>query len=300
MSDDNKMMRVSHNEILMLCRKSFEGLGFSAGEADDAAEMVAWLEVHGIDVLGLLCDALPTLTPETQPPPLLGRAEDDHAVDYTIVSRPQSSVAGNSAGHCPQIGMRRKLLLDSDRHCLDRCGLLIVDAQGGSALFAGPLLAELGAAETLENGCAAIKVFNCRYPLLLLGLATSYARRGIGMEVWWHIDLASQKMVRFAIEPNEMYPTLKNDGAEDALLCDAYNPVALIFSTQPTTPTTPKRQPPRSVITPADFAQRFVNRRDRGIEIQDAPWTILNQYAKNILVEATEESRRRGAGEDGG
>ena len=34
-------MRVSLNEIQVICRKAFEGIGFAPGDCDDAAEMIA-------------------------------------------------------------------------------------------------------------------------------------------------------------------------------------------------------------------------------------------------------------------
>ena len=41
-------MKVSHNELTGLCRRAFEGLGFPSGEHEDAADMVVWLEQHGL------------------------------------------------------------------------------------------------------------------------------------------------------------------------------------------------------------------------------------------------------------
>jgi len=41
-------MRVSFNELHGLCRRAFEGLGFASGDHEDAADMVAWLEQHGL------------------------------------------------------------------------------------------------------------------------------------------------------------------------------------------------------------------------------------------------------------
>ncbi|MEX2366766.1 MAG: DUF3726 domain-containing protein, partial [Pseudohongiellaceae bacterium] len=42
-------MKVSFNELQGLCRKAFSALGFAEGDAVDAADMVAWLEVHGLN-----------------------------------------------------------------------------------------------------------------------------------------------------------------------------------------------------------------------------------------------------------
>lgn len=44
-------MKVSLNELQGLCRKAFMGIGFEEGDASDAADMVAWMQCHGLDGL---------------------------------------------------------------------------------------------------------------------------------------------------------------------------------------------------------------------------------------------------------
>ena len=41
-------MKVSYNELQGLCRKAFSGVGFEEGDAADAADMVAWMQCHGL------------------------------------------------------------------------------------------------------------------------------------------------------------------------------------------------------------------------------------------------------------
>lgn len=41
-------MIVSHNEIITLIRKAFEALGYSQGQWEEIADMVAWRELHGL------------------------------------------------------------------------------------------------------------------------------------------------------------------------------------------------------------------------------------------------------------
>lgn len=62
-------MKISHNELLVGARKAFEGLGFRAGDAEDAAEMVSWLELHGLDGVGELGKALRFLDKEGRTSP---------------------------------------------------------------------------------------------------------------------------------------------------------------------------------------------------------------------------------------
>jgi LDH2 family malate/lactate/ureidoglycolate dehydrogenase len=61
-------MRVSLNEIQVMCRKAFEGMGFAAGDCEDAAELVGWLHLQGLDGLGTLEKALDYLHHEAAQP----------------------------------------------------------------------------------------------------------------------------------------------------------------------------------------------------------------------------------------
>jgi hypothetical protein len=54
-------MRVSRNELTASLKKAFEGLGFSVGDYQDAAAMVVWSEMHGLNGLQQLQEALPSL-----------------------------------------------------------------------------------------------------------------------------------------------------------------------------------------------------------------------------------------------
>lgn len=51
-------MKVSLNELQSVCRKAFVGMGFTAGHADDAAAMVAWMQSYGLDGLKELSEGL--------------------------------------------------------------------------------------------------------------------------------------------------------------------------------------------------------------------------------------------------
>jgi len=61
-------MRVSLNEIQVMCRKAFEGMGFAAGDCEDAADLVGWLHLQGLDGIGALEKALDYLQGEAEQP----------------------------------------------------------------------------------------------------------------------------------------------------------------------------------------------------------------------------------------
>ncbi len=62
-------MKVSRNELLQLCTKVFQGLGFPAGADKDAAQMVSWLDTHQLPGTRLLYKELPLLS-ATAPQPV--------------------------------------------------------------------------------------------------------------------------------------------------------------------------------------------------------------------------------------
>lgn len=57
-------MKVSYNELQGLCSKAFSGIGFSEGDAADAADMVAWMQCHGLAGVEHLSRALDYLLQE--------------------------------------------------------------------------------------------------------------------------------------------------------------------------------------------------------------------------------------------
>ncbi|AWY38399.1 DUF3726 domain-containing protein [Pseudomonas putida] len=61
-------MRVSLNEIQVMCRKAFEGMGFAMGDCEDAADMIGWLQLQGLDGVGALDKALDYLQREADQP----------------------------------------------------------------------------------------------------------------------------------------------------------------------------------------------------------------------------------------
>jgi len=69
------VIRVSLNELAVRVSRALQGLGIPAGIADDAAAVVAWHDIAGLDGLGQLCAAIPRLrTPAETAPESIGDA----------------------------------------------------------------------------------------------------------------------------------------------------------------------------------------------------------------------------------
>jgi hypothetical protein len=87
-------MKVSRNELLQLCQKVFQGLGFPAGADRDAALMVSWLATHQLPATRLLHDELPLLL-ATVPQPTTITAR---SVTQTILDSHGQSALFNASG----------------------------------------------------------------------------------------------------------------------------------------------------------------------------------------------------------
>ncbi|MDN6180267.1 MAG: DUF3726 domain-containing protein [Halomonas subglaciescola] len=76
-------MKVSYNELQGLCRKAFQGMNFEDGDASDAADMVAWMQLYELDGLEALNRGLDYLLAEQlteERAPVLLYSDDDLAV----------------------------------------------------------------------------------------------------------------------------------------------------------------------------------------------------------------------------
>lgn len=76
-------MKVSFNELQSLSWKAFVGLGFSDGQASDAADMLCWMESFGLDGVKTLKDALEQYSLEHpySPPDILYKDTDVTVLD---------------------------------------------------------------------------------------------------------------------------------------------------------------------------------------------------------------------------
>ncbi|MCH8529393.1 MAG: DUF3726 domain-containing protein [Saccharospirillum sp.] len=117
-------MKVSFNELQGQCRKAFSSLGFAEGDAIDAADMVAWLEVHGLNGVAALNKGMAYLMqedPSRKPTVLYQDA------DLTVLDAHSQSVLGN-ASLAVELGFARArtrgLSITRIRHCHNRVLIL--------------------------------------------------------------------------------------------------------------------------------------------------------------------------------
>lgn len=251
-------MKVSHNELAGLCRHAFQGLGFPAGDHEDAADMVVWLEQHGLDGIETLRGGLDHI-----------HSRDDHSLS--------------------------RIFEDSS--------LAVINAHGNSILTCGSLAADLVYTRARRKGLAVVKVQECHNRKLMLGYLARCARRGMSMMAFWRnsqAPLVTEQVV--SIRAWEEYPTLLLYQVEDrddrltrnhSVTLIASPHFAMLQSLHPG----PEEATLLQVLGPEDFEQQSRRVWSEGLEVDEELWARLKALADRMLVEESEESRRRGAGE---
>lgn len=87
-------MKVSFNELQGIGRKAFSAIGFAEGDAIDAAEMVAWLEAHGLGGVEALKKGLRFILTEDQSVAPTLVYQD---ADFSVLDAHDHSVMGNAS-----------------------------------------------------------------------------------------------------------------------------------------------------------------------------------------------------------
>lgn len=235
-------MRVSLNEIQVICRKAFEGIGFAPGDCDDAAEMITRLQQQGLDGIGALKKALDFLHDE--------------------VDRPIET-------------------------CYEDATQLTLDAHGQSVLRCAAQAIELGVGKALRGGSALIRVRHCHNRILLLGYLARCAGEGLNFCVYWR-DARQELVATFSagttgpvLRVYDLPQPAQGDEQSINVLISRHFALLPRLSAEDAAPTLEFSQP-----APAG-----------GLQVNDEVWAQLKKLGERVLVESTEESRRRGAGE---
>ena len=236
-------MRVSLNEIQVICRKAFEGIGFAPGDCDDAAEMIAWLQLQGLDGIGALKKALAFLHDE--------------------VDRPFDT-------------------------CYEDAAQLTLDAHGQSVLRCAAQAIELGVSKALRGGSAQVRIRHCHNRILLLGYLARCTEQGLNFCVYWR-DARQELVATLAagqstpsLRVYKLPPSARSDEQSINVLISRHFTLLPRLSAEDAAPVDPPL-PARQLAA--------------GLEVDDEVWVMLKKLGEQVLVESTEESRRRGAGE---
>ena len=158
---------------------------------------------------------------------------------------------------------------------------LVIDGGGRSLLDLGPSLSDLAIACASENRIARIDIFNVRSLAALMVTLPFIARQGFN-------GIAMGPDTVSMISPNHDCPTVFSQSSKGQLS---------LICTRDGIDVSEYVEDERSVLKTVEMQTKFFSASlENGINVLTSEFEALKDVAANILVEATEASRR-GAGE---
>lgn len=244
-------MKISNNELTAALKKAFEGIGFSVGDYEDAAAMVAWLETHGLQGLAQIHCALPHLIEKPYLPAALNH--EDASLAVVDAHGGSTMICGSQAmdlayAKARNIGLGRVQLSNchNRKFIIER---LVNTARRGMACMA----------YWRHSGGAAV-----------------YSVVGIdaGEEYPTYVECAAEQC------------EVENDPSLFILCGPSFSALQEYLRD-----TLPDSSGDIVRVTPEAMAFSYSSTLEHGIEIDVSLWESLEKLVKNVLVEATETSR---------
>ena len=254
-------MKVSKTELTALLKQVFEGLGFASGEYENAADMIVWAQMSGLEGLRELRRGLPDLVAHRLGP--LERVSED------------------------------------ETHA-------IFDACDTSCLTCSDVAMNLAYVKALARGSSSVTVLNCRNRKLLIKAVTDCGRRGMGCLMYWrdtndpsmeHIlsmppESGADDLPRYTINRIEEQNNI-DDGHRHSLFIHCSTQRLQLEQYQSSIVTQGLEE--LSVLGPETLRENFRSALDDGLVIEEDLWQRLQELARIVLVESSEQSRK-GAG----
>lgn len=242
--------------------------------------MVAWLELLKLDGLALLNELLDDLPHQKDIQPLLLNDVNKQG-GRTTFSGVLRDIPHLHSIDPPKMGRTHKQV------CLD--------AQQANALIVGPLALELAYAQAMTACAGTLALLNCVQPLWLLGYFPQIARRGMCVAAQWHQQDTMFTRYYAHMDAHGVYPLIQLDPTKGS---DAQTAKVTLRVAPQLSSLSLKPQGNTTAIQPEKFRQRALAHWEEGIEVEEQIWQRLTILAKEVLVEATDASRQRGAGEE--
>lgn len=254
-------MRVSHNELTGVCRRAFEGLGFACGDHDDAADMVVWLEQHGLGGVETLRRGLDHLADDS--PVRMQRRYDDATLCVIDAADNSSLVCGSLGAELAYTKARYKgLAVVKLQNCRNRrlmLGCLARCARRGMNLLA--FWRESHGAVVIEQ------------------VVSMRAREEFPSLLLYRIDDRDERLVR---------------NHSVTLICSSH--FALLQTLHPE----PAESTLLQALGPDDFERQSRTVWERGMDVDETTWARLKALAARTLVESSDRAYQPYPGEGGG
>ncbi len=254
-------MKVSHNELTGTCRRAFEGLGFASGDHEDAADMVVWLEQHGLGGVETLNRGLDHLGDDRLA--RMQRRYDDATLAVIDAADNSSLVCGSLGADLAYTKARHKgLAVVKLQNCRNRrlmLGYLARCARRGMNLLA--FWRESHDANVMEQAVS-MRAWE-EFPSLLL----------------YRIEDRDERLVR---------------NHSVTLICSSH--FALLQTLHPE----PAESTLLQALGPDDFERKSREVWEQGMDVDDETWARLKALAARTLVESTDRAYQPYPGEGGG
>lgn len=174
------------------------------------------------------------------------------------------------------------------------------DAYGHSCILIGPPVLDYAYAHTARHGASTLTLRNCYDPLFLTAYMIRCAQRGMNLAANWDgtqivicagesTPLITQQLLA---GEKAVGPICSREPADVTLHLATNAPIDLSTLALPQELDSVRQEYP-----PAHFAAQRQHYIENGIQVDAELWANVQEIGKLVLVEATEESRQRGAGD---
>ncbi len=247
---------MSRSEIFAHVSRALEGLRCETGQYRDAASLVVWLEMRGLNGLSQLLESLGADHPGS---PWEIPVLDDEA---------------------------REIRLDLSGRCCFIDGPLILDVACANATFHEPARIDLLNCQhpyplLAYAAISAHRGFHCAFHWTA---AESITNQILAV------------MMAGDVEPTlymwDSSLNLTALGSRAAVLCSRNAATVSKFVSD----TIEGREPLTTQLSPQNFSSRNLNSEEYGVTVDTSDWEMLRSLGDRVLVEDTCESRNRGAG----
>ncbi|MFP3392177.1 DUF3726 domain-containing protein [Brevibacillus sp. SIMBA_040] len=177
--------------------------------------------------------------------------------------------------------------------------LVSIDGQGQSSLLSGRIALDLAYTKAVEMGIGIANVQNSRGSNALIQNVAKAGKRGLCCAIHW-IEKDSQTWAMMLPDLNQPYVVKRNSEhpqkpkQSDSFLVICADAAHFAYAAQLACL---EEKESIEVIRPEQIQAVWDESNRQGRKIDPAIWAELDIVASRVLVEATEQSRQRGAGE---
>ncbi|WP_019672975.1 DUF3726 domain-containing protein [Psychrobacter lutiphocae] len=258
-------MIVSHNEIITLVQKAFLGMHRECGEADLIANMVAELQMAGLDGIRQFNKASDFLFSEQE---VAIEIVGDKIIDDVVV---------DEVAH-PVVAETKKLEFDF---------------HGNSLVYHLPAIIDYALEQLTDSEHLVLELKKCRNRWLAYGELVKLAPKGIACMARWD-NGSDPKHTLFILNLGSIYPDLYFYNNQASKNADSIQNMTIELAYHNFEINDYDNQYAQ-LVSADDILASHQQSWDKGIEVDEQEWQKLKETARHMLVKNSEASMR-GAG----